>query len=69
LRACGAGATLADARAPRLELHPTDITAVAAEVVRREAPSYAERQIRVEERYCDCFPLVLANPMNSPKCS
>ncbi len=49
------------ARPRRLELCPTDITAVATEVLRREAPAYAERQIQVEQMFTESLPLVAAN--------
>lgn len=49
------------ARPRLLELHPTDVTAVAAEVLRRETPAYAERHIRVEQTFATPFPLVMAN--------
>jgi signal transduction histidine kinase len=49
------------ARPRQLELHPTDVGAVAAEVLRREAPGYAARQIRVEQTFAAPLPLVQAN--------
>jgi len=49
------------ARPRPLDLQPTDIAAVAAEVLRREAPHYAERNIRVEQTFGENLPLVMAN--------
>jgi signal transduction histidine kinase len=49
------------ARSRPLELHPIDVAAVAAEVLRREAPYYAEHDIRVEHVFEDSLPLVTAN--------
>jgi signal transduction histidine kinase len=44
-----------------LDLQPTDVAAIAAEVLRREAPHYAERNIRVEQTFGENLPLVMAN--------
>ncbi|MBI3799756.1 MAG: hypothetical protein HY268_22635, partial [Deltaproteobacteria bacterium] len=49
------------ARPRSLDLRPTDVAAVAAEMLRREAPYYAERNIRVEQTFAENLPLVLAN--------
>ncbi len=49
------------ARPRPLDLQPTDLAAVAAEVLRREAPYYAERNIRVEQTFAANLPLVMAN--------
>ncbi len=49
------------ARPRPLDLQPTDIAAVAAEVLRREAPHYAERNIRVEQTFVANLPPVMAN--------
>ena len=49
------------ARPHSLDLRPTDVAAVAAEVLRREAPYYAEHNIRVEQTFVENLPLVMAN--------
>ena len=49
------------ARPRPLDLQPIDIAAVAAEVLRREAPHYAERNIHVEQTFGENLPLVMAN--------
>jgi signal transduction histidine kinase len=49
------------ARPRSLDLQPTDVAAVATEVLRREAPYYAERNIRVEQTFAADLPPVMAN--------
>jgi signal transduction histidine kinase len=49
------------ARPHPLDLQPTDLAAVAAEVLRREAPSYAERHIRIRQTFAVDLPPVMAN--------
>jgi signal transduction histidine kinase len=49
------------ARPRSLDLQPIDIAAVAAEVLRREAPYYAEHNIRVEHMFGENLLLVTAN--------
>lgn len=50
------------ARPRSFALEPTDLTLLAAEVLRREAPYYAEHQIRVEHAFAENLPPVMANP-------
>lgn len=49
------------ARPRSLDLQPIDIAAVAAEVLRREAPYYAEHNIRAEHMFGENLLLVTAN--------
>lgn len=49
------------ARPRSLDLQPTDLAAIAAELLRREAPYYAEHNIRVEQTFAANLPLVMAN--------
>jgi signal transduction histidine kinase len=49
------------ARPRSLDLQPTDLAAIAAELLRREAPHYAEHNIRVEQTFAANLPLVMAN--------
>ena len=49
------------ARPRSLDLRQTDVAAVAAEVLRREAPYHAERNIRVEQTFGENLPSVMAN--------
>jgi signal transduction histidine kinase len=49
------------ARPRSLDLQPIDVAAVAAEVLRREAPYYAGRNIRVEQTFAANLPPVMAN--------
>jgi signal transduction histidine kinase len=49
------------ARPRPLDLQPTDLAAVTAEVLRREAPYYTEHNIRVEQTFAADLPLVMAN--------
>jgi signal transduction histidine kinase len=49
------------ARPRPLALQPTDVAAVAEEVLRREAPYYVQRNICVEHVFAAGLPLVMAN--------
>jgi signal transduction histidine kinase len=48
-------------RPQQLTLQPTDLALLAAEVLRREAPLYSERHIKVESDFSTLLPLVMAN--------